>query len=67
MDDKHAIVHRIIEADVVEMDGNKIVKRHGATLMPGSPVHFLFLNGRKRVDACLERPRLVGLRGGRRQ
>jgi hypothetical protein len=62
MHDKHAIVQRIVEADVVEVDLNQIIERHGASLMPRSPVHLVSLRSREDVDACLERWRLLSLR-----
>ena len=61
MHDEHAILHRIIEADIVEVNGNQIIERHRAPLMPGSPLHLVSLSGREDVDACLERSGLLGV------
>src|ERR1700677_2873595 len=67
VDDEHAIMHRIVKADIVEMDGNQIVERHGAAIMPGPPVHLLSLIRRESLDACLKCLGLLGLHGGQRR
>jgi hypothetical protein len=57
---KHAVVHRMIEAYVIEMDGNKIGERNRAALIPRASFHPVLLASRKGLDTG---PECRGRRG----
>ena len=64
--DNDAVMRRTVKANIVEADGDQIIERRRAALMPGLADHFLPLIDRQNADTGFECPGLTSLRHAQR-